>query len=279
MRTGFKCSQCHLNHIGGGERTEYGEAYTQYKLLMTQTESLMDVGQASFNPKLNDMITVGGNFREEEVVTTKYSYSDNTGNHVVNSTNAPNIKESNLYINVELIKNYFDLYLDQNVSTGSSREMYGMLRNLPLNSYVKVGQTLLPYGIRLMDDDAFIRHMTDYTYSTTGLAAEVGLEPGPLSMTANLTNNRFSSVGSVVFRHFRVGGSYGGSWNNGSSKINSVHYTYGPFFGLNFGRLTMMGEAGFHYRHIGSCRLSHNLCPSNSRPFGVDFVPIQGVNV
>ena len=128
MRTGFKCSQCHVNRIGGGERTEYGSAYTQYKLLMTQTQELMRAqqgGQSSFNPKLNDAVTVGANFRVENVTTGKYSYTDT--NNVISTadaSNLANIKEGNLYLNVELVKNFLNLYLDQTVApTPTSREM------------------------------------------------------------------------------------------------------------------------------------------------------------
>src|SRR5690606_34304264 len=70
VRTGFKCSQCHLNQTGGAGRTEYGNAYTQYKLVMSQTQSLIknsrEDGLTSFDPKLNDAVTIGANFRTEQ---------------------------------------------------------------------------------------------------------------------------------------------------------------------------------------------------------------------
>src|SRR5690606_32461545 len=101
------------------------------------------------------------------------------------------IAESNVYINIELAKNFLSLYIDQNMAAGSNREMWMMARNLPGKSYVKVGRTLLPYGFRLMDDAAFVRSKTGYTYGTTQLAGEIGFEPGPLSIIANLTNTNF----------------------------------------------------------------------------------------
>jgi hypothetical protein len=280
MRTGFKCSQCHVNKIGGGERTEYGEVYSQYQLLMTQTQDLMQAEgvQSSFNPKINDMITVGGNFRMEEFVTRKYTYTDNVGAHVSPSANEAQISEANFYMNVELIKNYLNLYMDEGLegpSRGGAREMFGMVRNLPLDSYIKAGKMLLPYGLRLVDDNAFIRAKTGYTYNTTGLAAEIGLEPGPLSLTANVTDNQFSGVGSVVFRHFRIGGSYGGSWQNGTTPVNGVHYTYGPFGGFNFGRLTAMQEVDF-IKGINSGNL---FVPQIADLSELDFLALQGVNV
>lgn len=275
VRTGFKCSQCHVNRIGGGERTEYGSAYTQYKLLMTQTEEFTQAGAVtSFDPKLNSSITIGANFRAEETMLQKYSYRD-TGTHVASTSSQLDIKEGNLYMNIELIKNRLNLYIDQGIAPAASgREMWAMVRNLPLNSYVKVGKTLLPYGLRLMDDQAFIRDKTGYTYSNPDLSGEIGLEPGPLSLTANLTNQRFSSVGSIVYRQFRVGGSYGTS-------IKAPHKytfdTYGPFAGFNLGRVTFLGEVDFIEKAaaIDTAANIHQV----AQFYEVDFLPIQGFNV
>src|SRR5690606_10585957 len=137
------------------------------------------------------------NFRTEGVVTQQQG--------AIAADRQHNIAESNVYLNVELVKNFLSFYVDQNMAAGSNREIWMMARNLPLNSYVKVGRTLLPYGYRLMDDQAFIRTKMNYTYGRQDLAGEVGLEPGPFSVIANLTNAHLSTVGSVVFRNFRVG--------------------------------------------------------------------------
>ncbi|HEX2613122.1 MAG TPA: hypothetical protein VHO02_05990, partial [Fibrobacteria bacterium] len=170
VRTGFKCSQCHLNQSGGAGRSEYGQAYTEYKLVMKQTQEAILGGRegalTSFNPKLNESVTIGGNFRTEGVISQKQGALPADRNHQV--------AESNLYINVELVKNFLSLYIDQNMAAGSNREMWMKVRNLPLNSYVKIGRTLLPYGFRLMDDQAFVRSNTGYTYGTTQLAGEIG---------------------------------------------------------------------------------------------------------
>ncbi|HAO98964.1 MAG TPA: hypothetical protein DCQ83_02850 [Fibrobacteres bacterium] len=268
MRTGFKCSQCHVNRIGGGERTEYGSVYTQYKLLMNETQALMKVqegGQSSFNPKLNESVTIGGNFRVEEKMSQEYSYKTSAGTTKAKNFNQANIKEANIYINVDLVKNFLNLYLDETMAPNAVvREMYGMMRGLPLNSYVKVGHMLLPYGIRLMDDDAFIRNMTGYTYNTHDLGGEIGLEPGPVSVTANLTNNQFSSVGSVVFRHFRLGASYGAGTTKASNK-----WSWGPFVGGNYGRFTGMAEMDF-IKNAGIDQMAQF--------YELDFLPLQGLN-
>jgi hypothetical protein len=265
VRTGFKCSQCHLNQSGGAGRTEYGQAYTEYKLLMKQTQEAILSGRegslTSFDPKLNDAITLGGNFRTEGVLSQEEGSIASDRQH--------QIAESNVYINVELVKNFLSFYVDQNMASGSNREIWMMARKLPLNSYVKVGRTLLPYGFRLMDDLAFIRNKTTYTYGRHDLAAEIGVEPGPVSVIANLTNDRFSTVGSVVFRRFRVGGSYGAQTEG--AKFD----TYGPFAGANFGKWTMLAEVDIIDEAVNDTTDIRRM----AQFYEVNFLPVQGLNL
>jgi hypothetical protein len=275
VRTGMKCSQCHLNQSGGAGRTEYGHAYTQYKLVMEQTQRILrerhDEELTSFNPRLNESVTIGGNFRTENFTSLGYRKSTDTATFRADGENQPVVSEANLYINVELVKNFLSMYIDQTMSTGSNREFWMMARNLPLNSYIKVGRTLLPYGMRIMDDQAFIRSQTNFTYGRTDLAAEIGFEPGPLSVIANLTNDHFSTVGYFNHRRFRVGGSYATSTRDGVRAIESV---YGPFMGFNFGRFTTLHEMDFINRASGDSTI---LQIANFHE--VNFVPMQGVNL
>lgn len=271
VRTGFKCSQCHLNKIGGAGRTEYGQAYTQYQLLMKQSQDAL-IGDnqgalTSFNPKLNEAITVGANFRMEE--TANINQSQGTGSKPANQLG---IAESNIYMNIELVKNFVSMYTDMGFGNSSgSREMWMMVRNLPGNSYVRVGQTLLPYGLRLMDDQAFIRQMTQYTYNNPAIAAEVGFEPGPFSVIANMTNNRLSSVGYVTYRHFRVGGSYSQSTKKSPQSFPDA---YGPFAGLNFGKFTVLSEVDFLKLPSGDTTINQV-----AQFYEVNFLPTQGLNL
>ncbi len=267
VRTGFKCSQCHLNNIGGGGRTEYGQAYTQYKLVMKQTQEAILSGRegalTSFDPKLSDAVTIGSNFRMEQTAVQK--------NKSAPSNNQLGISEGNVYINVELVKNFLSFYTDIHVGASSgSREVWMMVRKLPLNSYVKVGKTLLPYGFRLMDDQAFIRDRTDYTYNNPAVAGEIGIEPGPVSLVTNLTNDRSSTVGYVTYRRFRVGGSYGTSVKNAhTNKFDR----YGPFVGVNLGKFTLLSEMDFIERAAGDSTVKQT-----AQFYELNFLPHQGLN-
>ncbi len=267
VRTGFKCSQCHLNQTGGAGRTEYGQAYTQYKLVMSQTQSLIkntrSEGLTSFDPKLNDAVTIGANFRTEQFVRQEEG--------AIAADNQHNISEASVYINVELVKNFLSFYVDQSMgltSSSNNREMWMMARNLPGNSYIKVGRTLLPYGLRIMDDQAFIRSATGYGYGYYDLAGEIGFEPGPFSVVGNLTNTRFSSIGSVTFRNFRVGGSYA------TNTEGAEYIAYGPFAGANYGPFTALAEVAFVEQASGDSTINRI-----AQFYELNVVPWQGINV
>jgi len=277
VRTGFKCSQCHVNQTGGGKRTEYGFVYSQYKLLMKS--ALTEYQAFSFDPKLNASVSTGANFRIVQSRSLDYKWNptpaqDSAGLDTVDLRSRDNsdIKEGNLYLQLDLVRNFFTLYLDQTMSPSTaSREMWAMVR-LPSRSYFKFGKMLLPYGFRLMDDEAFVRKVTNYTYNNSGVGYEAGLEPGPLSLVVNVTSTQLSSVGSLVFnnfpivRTFRIGGSYGTdirktkrSWNN----------TKGMFAGFSLGMFTVLGE--------------HDLIRADSVNkeadfMEVNFLPMQGLN-
>lgn len=239
VRTGFKCSQCHVNRTGGGMRTDYGLVYSQYKLLMAT--AVKDSASSSFDPKLNGAVSLGSNFRVEQIRFQEFAYDTS----VAKSKDMTSIRESNLYVNLELIKGFLNLYLDQTVApVTANREMFAQV-NLPLNSYFKFGNTLLPYGFRLMDNEAFVRSNTKYTYDRVALSYEAGFEPGPVSLVANINEATLSAVGSFVFkempliRTFRLGGSYSTPIKK---KERDTDNHYGVFGGFALGMFTFLGE-------------------------------------
>lgn len=266
VRTGLKCSQCHVNGTGGGKRTEYANVYSQYKLLMASP--LNDSLPYSFDPKLNKSVSLGANFRVEQIHTTDYTY----GAATAKSVDDPVIRESNLYVNIELVKNFLSAYVDETVgSSVANREMYGTITPTS-RSWFKFGNMLLPYGLRLMDDAAFVRDATKYTYSRSGLGYEVGYEPGPFSFVANITGDNASAVGSVVLqrtpivRTLRLGGSYGGGIRKADrGKVQ----TYGAFGGFALGMFTFLAERDY---------IQNDTLHSVADYAELDFLPVQGAN-
>ena len=234
-RTGYKCSQCHVNHTGGGKRTDFGLLYAKTRLPWKVLRPAS--GYSSFDPNLNQSVSLGANFRVDERLTREHTSSLG---ETAPSSNVTDFTEANLYGEIKLVPDVATFYADQTLApSSSSRELFGMLVDSRRSAYAKVGRMLLPYGYRIIDNDAFIRSKTGYNYSRSATGLELGWEPGPLAMVANLTEDDFSTTASTVFRKFQIGAAFARNTTHGSdSKI-------GTFGGANFGRFTMLGEVDY----------------------------------
>lgn len=266
VRTGFKCSQCHMNGTGGGMRTPYGTVYSQYKTLIHS--AARENASASFDPNLNPAISIGGNFRVEQVRSQEYK----SGGKSAPGSDMMNYREANVYANIELVKGFLSAYIDETVAPApANREIFAIV-SLPGNGWFKFGNMLLPYGYRIMDDQAFIRNIPNYNYNRSAVGYEAGWEPGPFSLVANLGSENFSSVGSVIFnglpviRSIRLGGTYGSPVRKKERRNNS---TYGVFGGLTFGMFTLLGERDWTER---------DSVQSIADYFEIDFLPARGLN-
>lgn len=253
IREGYKCSKCHVNMTGGGKRTEFGNIYTLTRLAGTyikfnrpdQTndddqETAEPSTSSFFNGRLNDFIAIGGDFR------TVFQFTDTPNQDTENEFI---INKSVIYLQVDLIPGNALLYWTAPGGV-DAREIFALVRLSSNYFYLKAGQFFLPYGLRIQDDTAFIRATTGFTYSTTDVGMELGIEPGPLTLNLALTNgtgasgdnNRDKRVtlrASVVGRYSRLGASY----SDNKKQDNSRNTTYNIFGGLHFGRFTLLGEA------------------------------------
>ncbi len=233
VRTGSQCSRCHVNMSGGGKRTDFGNIYAQ-RFLNGKFIS-HQVGN-NFTPQISRTVSIGANLRMRNTVT--FGYTDTTLGTVVKDEYFLDMTEGNFYIEVRLIPDYFTFYIDNMVSPNpGNREAFALLKGLPGKSYFKVGKILLPYGLRLWDDEAFIRETTGFTYSDPELAAEIGFEPGNYSTYMAITSNQVSGLAVWVRRHGRLGVSWQKSIDGTANRM------FGSFFGLHAGRITILGEA------------------------------------
>ncbi len=191
-----------------------------------------------FDAKLNEQVSVGGNFRFVSTTTFREGKDDS----------GFDVSGGNLYLEVAVVEDFLGIYVDEQVAPGGalSREAFALVRGG--KGYLKAGRFLLPYGLRIVDDDAFVRRVTGFNFDSQDHGLEIGIEPGPLSLALALTNGtqggkennrakQVSFVGSTVHRSFRLGASF--SWNEGPEVTRKVA---GAFAGLNAGRLTLLGE-------------------------------------
>lgn len=249
VRGGYKCGQCHINRTGGGMRTGFGVIYSQ--TFLPHTFFKPSDGDAFFDGKANRKIAFGANLR----VSNKTVFGVDRPQGSSRYDNSIDIPEGNIYIKFDVIKDFLSFYVDETIlpAGARNREAFALVENLPLDSYIKAGRMLLPFGYRILDDNSFIRQRTGYNYDNQDIGIEFGLEPGPLSLSLAVTNGtqgtsennidkQISFVGSTVFRKLRIGGSFSRNKIPGEP-TDQITTMWGAFVGLYSGRFTFIGEA------------------------------------
>ena len=233
IRTGLKCSACHVNRSGGGGRTAYGSIYAQTQLPRRSVPVR--------NRAINEYLGIGWDVR----TVASAAIGDQTPQTAIE------LEEANAYLEARVIDRLLALYVDETLGPGraDTREAFAIVEGLPLNGYAKAGKFLLPFGIRLQDDLEFIRQQTGFTYDTPDQGVEIGLEPGPLSMFVALSNGtagaaegndgkQITSSAALVFRRFRFGMSASRNEADGPARRDVV----GGFAGVRLGALSLLGE-------------------------------------
>ncbi len=236
VRTGMKCMVCHTSPSGGGKRTAYGNAYSQTEL----AARTLDLGKL-WTGEINRYLAVGGDVRgawNEIDVPGQGSSSDT------------DLDEFLAYVEVRPFPQYLTIYVDAKLRPDDPffREKYARLSLDEGRWTIKVGEFFLPFGLRLQDDDAFIRQITGINYNTPDSGWEVGLERGKWSAQFAVTRGtaggpevdsgkQYSLLVSHVASNWRVGGSF--NFNDakvGDRQMQSI------FGGLRTGPVAWLGE-------------------------------------
>ncbi|MEW6441221.1 MAG: hypothetical protein AB1640_09850 [bacterium] len=263
VREGLKCSYCHVNKTGGGKRTAVfnGLAQTYLKFPETLFRDLEE-RTSILTGTLADAVRIGADLRVTN--TTTFRDTPDSSGRVENNTlfrpadtNDFDVDEGAVYLEVDLIKQALVLYADESFAPGSAvnREAMGLLSGfLPLGGYLKGGKFYLPYGLRLQDDEAFIRSRTGFTFSTSDVGAEGGLIWKGLLVSAAVTDGtddggqgldkQYTASGTYLFtgvpllRSVMLGASF--------SRNTAVNRTLFGFYGAwNLWRLTVLAESDF----------------------------------
>ncbi len=255
QKSGMKCSACHTNMTGGGKRNVVGGIYAN---------SLAAEALSGFSANLNDHISTGANIRANWSYTqfpeAEPVEGDTNPIQDPEDTSAFNITNGSMYFEFALDKDIL-FYVDQQVAPegGRTREALMIYKNiLADNSYLKVGKMYLPFGLRLQDDQAFIREVTGFNFDNSDVGFEVGYEPGSWSLSfaatngtqgsgENNTDKQLSFVGSYVKPNYRLGASF--SSNNAPQGISNTAYNL--FGGVNIGKFTLLGEVDWLENEIG----------------------------
>ena len=83
-------------------------------------------------------------------------------------TSETDLEEFLAYVEIRPFPKYLTIYVDAKLGPEDPvvREQYVRLSSADDGLYVKGGEFFLPYGLRIQDDDAFIRQVTGINFNT-----------------------------------------------------------------------------------------------------------------
>jgi hypothetical protein len=236
---GFKCAMCHVSPSGGGKRTAYGNIFEQTEL----SERTLDLGNL-WTGDLGKYIAVGGDIRGG------WNQIDVPGQAKTSETE---LQEFLAYLELRPLPRYLTLYVDAKLRPDDAfvREQYVRLSTADDAWYIQGGEFFLPYGLRLQDDDAFIRQVTGINFNTSDTGWQLGLEKGKWSGQFAVTRGtaggpevdsgkQYSLRVSHVTSSWRVGGSF--NYNDsefGDRQMQNV------FAGIRTGRVAWLAELNY----------------------------------
>jgi len=247
VREGVACSHCHVNRTGGGMRTAYGSAFAQTGLGTWDPFGVVDA-RAGESASLGANIRLSNRTRRAAKTSLAGKDFERAG------SNSFEMPEGNLYVRIEAIPERFEVYVDETIGpeAASNREAFALLRGLPGDGYIKAGRFLLPFGLRLLDDQAFIRQETGFNYTNQDLGVELGFAPHPFHFALAVTNGSLggadTNAAKQVSLHATAVGSWlrGGlsaAWNDTSTPdLAFTTITAGAHVGARLGRLLLLGE-------------------------------------
>jgi len=167
VEAGLKCVSCHVNPTGGGKRNLFGMTYARTQI--AERSILVDDDPRPWNSEINTWLGIGGDYRG--------GYSsvdvDSAGSSSDWATG-----EASLYLEIRAIQGLLTLYADEQLAPGDevNREAYALLTPAEGKYTIKAGQLYLPFGLRLQDDNTFVRQRSGINFNTPDEGIELGLE-------------------------------------------------------------------------------------------------------
>ena len=241
VQQGAKCVACHVNPTGGGLRNAFGAAWGQTAL----PAKTLDLGKNEmWTGSVSRYLSIGTNLR----ATATYTDTPNQ-----KSLSDFDVEEGRLYVELAAIPDRFSIYFDQRIAPNGSinMEAYGRYWSADHRWYVKAGQLYLPYGLRLEDDNAFIRQVSGINMTTPDRGVEAGVELGPWSAQLALSNGtaggaeadsgkQVSARAEFVQSQWRAGISL-----NSNNADAGDRQLAGVFAGLRTGPIAWLAEADY----------------------------------
>jgi hypothetical protein len=256
VRAGAKCSDCHINQTGGGKRTAFAHIHA-HDILHDLDLLPIPAGMKPFNGEINSWVSIGSDLRVRN--QSNFASTPDAQGRVPNNrafrplqSNETFVNEFLGYLQVDLWQDIATLYVDEDLNgTANNREAFGLLRGfLPWDTYFKAGRFFPAYGLRVFDDDTYIRSKTGYTFQSSDEGGEIGIAPGPFFLATSVTNgaeadtdvavsvNGYGIFQDVpVVRNVLVGGSF--------ARQSDKRHLAGVYAGSNLWHFTYLTEVNF----------------------------------
>jgi hypothetical protein len=235
VESGLKCANCHVNPSGGGKRNAFGTLYARNEL----SARALELGEGR-SPWTGDVASrwfaVGGDFRSGYSSVEVPGFPEQSDTEVSRAT---------VYAEVRLVPELLSVYVDQKVAPDGSdnREAYLLVRPNDGKFTIKAGQMFVPFGLRLQDDDTFVRQASGVNFLTPDDGVELGLELANWSAQlaviegASGADDQVSASAVYVQPRWRVGASVNSSEDAfGDREMQSV------FAGLKTGPIAWLAE-------------------------------------
>lgn len=237
IRTGLKCSACHVNPTGGGLRNAVGVAFAQSVIPANELPQALQGWTGGF---FEDRLRVGGDWRSAQIDTRVSGQP---------TQRATGTEQGRLYADVQLLKDYLGVYLDEAVAPGKEERMesYARLSTPGMGWYAKLGQFYLPFGWRLQDSTALVRQVSGISMTVPDKGVELGMEQGDWS--AQLVYSRGpGNKGGVTGHQWTGNVSWLQPWGRLGASTAQVQSSagnrqaYGFYGGTTTGPVAWLGE-------------------------------------
>ncbi len=210
IEEGTRCSTCHVNPTGGMLRSRVGLDYA------LNNHSFYEA--ADSEPRLDffigENIQIGSDAR-----FLYYYYDDDT----LQSKSTFFTMQGALYLSATLGQN-ITLFFNNDFGFGGfgqNRELWGMIKRLPLEGYLKIGRFRVPYGLRIDDHTSYIKDRFGFGTGSQDNGVEFGFVPSTYFLNLSVTNGlaptipfdnntykAFTVSGGYLVRNFSLGSSY-----------------------------------------------------------------------
>jgi hypothetical protein len=246
VKNNMLCSGCHVNPVGGGARNSYG-AYYGTNVLPQTAGSLTQFDSGN----ITEGLRIGANFRANYTQTDIKKGED---------TRTFETQSGQLYFILQPKDSRFSLYIDEQLAPGGAinREAFIMTK-LSASSSLKVGKLMLPYGIRLEDDTAFIRQSTGFNFDNSDNGVEWDWQKDRTFISAAISNGSSGLTNNDKGMSYLTRVEYlGNNWRAGASGVLNdaelgARYQANIFGGFNWLGFTFLVEMD----HIKDKSISH----------------------